>query len=192
MSPSQDLVAPGFYLVSSAANEQCTMPTALVSLMGTSMATPVMAGAAALVRQYFADGFYPTGKKTASDGFSPSAALVKAMLVSSASLITGDMVSSLVGEQTSLGSGLSCLCWGVSLRSVKHLSRQLAQALCGGVPVLALCFRVCWSKLRVYVLAGRLRCISLLIHAYLCSFMHSCKRPAFLPREYQIEVVHLS
>lgn len=39
------------------------------------------AGAAVLVRQYFADGWYPSGTPTADDGFAPSAALLKAMLV---------------------------------------------------------------------------------------------------------------
>jgi hypothetical protein len=34
-------------------------------LQGTSMATPVAAGAAALVRQYFMDGFYPSGARRA-------------------------------------------------------------------------------------------------------------------------------
>ena len=33
------------------------------------MATPVVAGSAALVRQYFADGFYPTGSKTAANAY---------------------------------------------------------------------------------------------------------------------------
>lgn len=33
---------------------------------GTSMATPVVAGNAALIRQYFMDGFYPTGELSCS------------------------------------------------------------------------------------------------------------------------------
>lgn len=56
---------------------------------GTSMACPVAAAAATLVRQYFADGFYPSGKKTASAGFNPSAALVKAMMIHSTKLLDG-------------------------------------------------------------------------------------------------------
>lgn len=35
---------------------------------GTSMATPVVAGSAALVRQYFTDGFYPSGALCCSCG----------------------------------------------------------------------------------------------------------------------------
>ena len=42
------------------------------------MACPAVTGSAALVRQYFEDGFYPTGAANAPDGFNPSAALVKA------------------------------------------------------------------------------------------------------------------
>jgi subtilisin family serine protease len=33
----------------------------LLAMEGTSMATPITAGAAALVRQYFMDGYYPSG-----------------------------------------------------------------------------------------------------------------------------------
>ena len=32
-------------------------------MAGTSMATPVTSGSAALVRDYFMQGFYPTGTK---------------------------------------------------------------------------------------------------------------------------------
>lgn len=38
----------------------------------------------ALVRQYYTDGFYPSGVATPSDRFSPSAALLKATLIASA------------------------------------------------------------------------------------------------------------
>lgn len=53
------------------------------------MATPVVAGAAVLVRQYFEQGFYPTGTATASNSFSPGGALVKAVLLGGAVGLTG-------------------------------------------------------------------------------------------------------
>jgi len=48
-------------------------------LQGTSMATPAVSGAAALVRQYFKDGFFPTG-----ESIDPSGMLLKAVLISGA------------------------------------------------------------------------------------------------------------
>jgi len=50
----------------------------------TSWATPHAAAAAALVRQYFTEGWYPAGKKTgAALGFTPTGALLKAVLLNS-------------------------------------------------------------------------------------------------------------
>jgi subtilisin family serine protease len=51
---------------------------------GTSMATPAVAGTALLVRQYFEEGFYPSGQANAADALSPSGALIKAALLNSA------------------------------------------------------------------------------------------------------------
>lgn len=49
---------------------------------GTSFATPHVAAAGALVRQYFRDGYYPSGRrKTPEDERTPSGALVKAVLL---------------------------------------------------------------------------------------------------------------
>jgi hypothetical protein len=48
---------------------------------GTSGATALVAGAAALVRQYFADGFYPSGARDAAQRRSPSAALLRAVMI---------------------------------------------------------------------------------------------------------------
>jgi hypothetical protein len=45
---------------------------------GTSWASPTIAGAAALVRQYYMEGFYPSG------AFTPSAALLKATMIAAA------------------------------------------------------------------------------------------------------------
>lgn len=45
------------------------------------MATPVVAGAAALLRQYFVQGFYPTGAAVSASGFTPSGPLLKAVVL---------------------------------------------------------------------------------------------------------------
>jgi hypothetical protein len=56
---------------------------------GTSYASPTAVGAATLVRQYFMDGFYPSGAKNAADALTPTAALVKAMLLNSSVSMKG-------------------------------------------------------------------------------------------------------
>lgn len=52
------------------------------------MATPIVAGAAALVREYFVKGFYPGGGQNVSNAFTPSGALLKAMLIHSGRNLT--------------------------------------------------------------------------------------------------------
>ena len=56
---------------------------AFQSLSGTSMSCPNLAASATLARQYFEDGFYPTGSAAPANGFEPSASLLKAMMVNS-------------------------------------------------------------------------------------------------------------
>ena len=48
---------------------------------GTSMSTPITAGSTALLRQYFTDGFYPSGTKITADAHTPSGPLMKAVLL---------------------------------------------------------------------------------------------------------------
>jgi hypothetical protein len=48
---------------------------------GTSMSTPITAGSTALLRQYFTDGFHPSGTKNSLDAHTPSGTLMKAMLL---------------------------------------------------------------------------------------------------------------
>jgi M6 family metalloprotease-like protein len=83
-----DLVARGCSILSAVFNTACTdgprQPCA------TSYATPAVAGAATLIRQYFMEGFYPTGTRQASDGFVPTGALLKAALLNSTADITAD------------------------------------------------------------------------------------------------------
>jgi hypothetical protein len=52
-------------------------------MRGTSMATPTVAGNAVLIKQYFQDGWYPSGSRNPVDSFVPSGALLKAMLIQS-------------------------------------------------------------------------------------------------------------
>jgi len=54
------------------------------SQSGTSWASPTIAGAAALVRQYYTAGYYPSGAPAAADRFTPSAALLKATIIAAA------------------------------------------------------------------------------------------------------------
>lgn len=77
-----DIVAPGSGIGSAAGdatqgNDNCNV----TSKSGTSMATPTVAGGAVLLRQYFADGFYPTGARNPADSLEAGAALVKAVLL---------------------------------------------------------------------------------------------------------------
>jgi len=57
---------------------------------GTSYAAPVAVGAAALVRQYFTDGFYPSGTKNDADKITPTAALIKATMINSGVSMIGN------------------------------------------------------------------------------------------------------
>ena len=49
------------------------------------MATPIAAGSAALIQQYFQEGWYPTGAKSLLHQWKPSGALMKAVLLGAAS-----------------------------------------------------------------------------------------------------------
>ncbi len=90
-----DLVAPGETRSASAATVAAQTSAShpgscdTASSAGTSMAAPVAAGAAVLVRQYFTDGLYPSGARRPADSFTPSGALIKAVLINGAAAMTG-------------------------------------------------------------------------------------------------------
>lgn len=80
-----DLTAQGNAIISASRSANGT-----TSMSGTSMATPTAAGTAALVRDYLARGFYPSGEATSGDEITePSGALVKAILATGAAKMTG-------------------------------------------------------------------------------------------------------
>ncbi|HEX8107870.1 MAG TPA: S8 family serine peptidase [Kofleriaceae bacterium] len=85
-----DLTMPGQNIISArndrnVGSNNCNT----ITMSGTSMASPAAAGMAALVRQYYTDGFYPMGAPSAGHGFAPSAALIKATLLNSTQPMTG-------------------------------------------------------------------------------------------------------
>ena len=77
--------------INSAANDGSpdTFNCSTTHMSGTSMATPGVSGCAALVREYYEDGYYPLGYPAPEYSFNPSAALVKATIINSADNMTG-------------------------------------------------------------------------------------------------------
>jgi subtilisin family serine protease len=76
-----DLLTPGMLVNSANVNTTC----GVTSKQGTSMSCPALSGLSLLVRQYYMDGFYPTGTKIPGNAIpSPSGSLIKATLVTSA------------------------------------------------------------------------------------------------------------
>lgn len=88
-----DIVAPGMYIQSARARPdtqgECDDSEGLVFKSGTSMATPLVSGTAALIRQYFEEGWHASGEANPSEGFSPRASLVKAVIVNGAVELQG-------------------------------------------------------------------------------------------------------
>jgi len=79
-----DIMAPGTSTISARGSTNVTgtpMAPQTASLDGTSMAAPTIAGNAVLARQFFVDGFYPRGEKTAADAYNPSGDVMKAVLL---------------------------------------------------------------------------------------------------------------
>ena len=84
-----DITAPGVSVWSAQGLDPNGDGTQYWQLSGTSMATPTIAGSMALVRQYYMDGWYPTGAPVPGNGFTPTAALIKATAINSAREMTG-------------------------------------------------------------------------------------------------------
>ncbi len=79
-----DVVGPAFVLAGDTDGDVTSKKCDMSYQGGTSWAAPTIAGAAALVRQYYTDGYYPSGYPTPADRRTPSAALLKATIISAA------------------------------------------------------------------------------------------------------------
>lgn len=97
LKPDIVTIADGYSATSSGDAFDCLVYTTTATLCvpadhgwaGTSFATPAAASAAAIIRQYFAQGWYPTRAPLAADAIDPSAALMRAMLIASGQQLTG-------------------------------------------------------------------------------------------------------
>ncbi|MGB8433375.1 MAG: S8 family serine peptidase [Burkholderiales bacterium] len=82
-----DLVGVGCGITTSDLGPGCAVKSIVCA---SSLATPHLAAAAALARQYYAEGFYPTGTRQPHHAFTPTGALLKATLVNSTIDMTGE------------------------------------------------------------------------------------------------------
>ena len=87
-----DVVGPAWVLAGASSVYCAAFPSmcngtagcATTEANGTSWASPTVASAAALVRQYYTDGFYPNGVSGSGIRMNPSAALLKASIIAAA------------------------------------------------------------------------------------------------------------
>gem|GEM_PF-609454 len=86
------VVAPGESIYSADSDGNLSSNNSgYIPMSGTSMATPTCAGAGALVRQYYTEGWYPTGTKVSVNAINPSGSLIKATLIAGARKISGNI-----------------------------------------------------------------------------------------------------
>lgn len=81
-----DIVSPGCTINSATSATACTIGQRGCA---TSWATPATAAASALIRQYYREGWYPSGTARPSDAVTPTGALLKATLLNATIDMTG-------------------------------------------------------------------------------------------------------
>jgi subtilisin family serine protease len=121
-----EIYAPGTSVLSAEAGLACGTATCT----GSSMATPAVAASAALVRQYFTEGWYPSGTRQPSQSFTPSGALLKAVLLNATIPMTGTDANGSAAALTSYPSNLGG--WGrLVLANSLFFFRNLHQKFAG-------------------------------------------------------------
>jgi hypothetical protein len=80
-SPSVTSILSGYYVTGAGSSSSSSQTCETTVERGTSFACPLLAGSATLVREYFISGYYTTGTRNPHHGFTPSGALLKAVLI---------------------------------------------------------------------------------------------------------------
>lgn len=88
-----EIYTPGCSITSATTSTSCTT----TSSTGTSMACPSTTGTASLIRQYFTDGYYPTGVAGANPSINPSGALLRAAIMNAGQDMTAVSAASTIG-----------------------------------------------------------------------------------------------
>ena len=120
---------------------------------GTSFSSPVIAGCAALVRQYFEEGWYPCGYKNCGNPIYPTGSLVKAVLMNGAQTLTmvqnvpkGPTILSLQDYDSNQGMGLVNMIQSLPLANQNQIHAFIANGrkiLDGGSHILIVQAKAC-------------------------------------------------
>ena len=89
LKPTVTTVGEGYSSKSDGNPWTSLSPGSITGWLGTSYAAPAASGTVAIIRQYFVDGWYPTGASDLAQSLNPSAALMKAVLAASGEKMTG-------------------------------------------------------------------------------------------------------
>ena len=128
-----DIVAPGYTIMTANAHPQ-NREDDTKQVFGTSYSAPVVAGNAALVRQYFEEGWFPCGTKGCGESIQPSGSLVKAILMNGgqdlrqvqAIIPNKNLLENVEAYDSNQGMGLINLSASLPIRSANRL-KALAQ-----------------------------------------------------------------
>ncbi|SPQ95471.1 unnamed protein product (mitochondrion) [Plasmodiophora brassicae] len=117
-----DILTPGFTVTSACGNPSSphcgdSPGDCLCQAMGTSTSVPSLTGGLALIRQYLVEGYHPTGYQVAGNGFTPSAALLKALVINGAVHLGGQRLIS-TDYRTEVEQEKAASCPGTSWKDV--------------------------------------------------------------------------
>eukprot|EP01083_Nonionella_stella_P007317 21158_1 len=124
-----EVVAVGYTILAPRAHASENNQEDTCETFGTSFSAPVVSGSAALIRQYFEEGWFPCGKKGCDKAISPCGALVKAVLMNGAESLlsvqkvpSGPITESLTDYDNSQGFGLINLAKSIPIKKVNDFN----------------------------------------------------------------------